>query len=412
MNQKASMKTLSLHIATTILLCASAILCSCSFEDSDFEELKAMAAKESPMEISAPDAYPFVAEDVPTVEPETEEGKTVFNHYIENLAPKRNITVTFNGENAVVTGASDFTTDGAHVTITTSKRTLITINGSSGNGSLTILPSNPDDKDDQARCGIKLNGVNIHNPNGAAINSQLKKRLLVDIAAGTENTLSSGDISDNKANGASIQAKGCLFSEDKIIISCSEASEQKQGKLTITSHSQSCIAADDYLVIRPNTNIILNAIKCNGIKTKDGVLVWGGQTTIFTEGETRIRNVEVSAEYSNGLDTVSCAGIKTDSDITINNGLLQMKCTGEDTKGIKCDGNYRQDGGQVSIVTLARKVHSAPKGVKCDGDFCINSGMFYSYSLHSSPIDVDGRTLIVPTDIRKKSYLLEVGIRK
>ncbi len=397
------MKTLS-YIATTILLCISAILCSCSFADSDFDELKAQAAKENPMEISAPDVYSFVAEDVPSVEPETEEGKTLFNHYIENLSPKRNITVTFNDNSAIVTGASDFTTDGAHVTITTSKRTLITVSGSSDNGSLTILPSDPDDKDEQARCGIRLDGVNIHNPNGAAINSQLKKRLLVDIAAGTENMLSSGKINEN----AAVTAKGCLFSEDKIVVSCSDATEQKQGKLTITAESQSCIAADDYLVIRPNTSIILNAIKCNGIKTKDGVFVWGGQTTIFTEGEARIKNVEVSTEYPNGMDTVSCAGIKTDSEVYVKNGLLQMKCTGEDARGIKCDGNYQQDGGQVSIVTLATKRNYAPKGVKCDGDFIINNGTFYSYSLHSTPLDVDGQSIIVPQNIRKKSYLFEV----
>lgn len=398
------MKTSSIYISTILSLFLTCILGSCTFDDSDLDELKAQAAKEAPMEITIPANPAYVAENVPTATPVTEEENTIFNHYIENLSPKRNVTVTFSGNNAVVTGASDFTTNGAHVTITTSKRTLITINGSSDDGSLTILPSDPDDKDEQARCGIRLNGVHLHNPKGTAINSQVKKRLLVDIVAGTENTLSSGVANEN----ASTTAKGCLFSEDKMIISCSDASDQKQGKLTITSESHSCIAADDYLVIRPNTNIILNAIKCNGIKTKDGVFVWGGQTTIFTEGEARIKNVEVSAEHPNGVDTVSCAGIKTDSDVLLKNGLLQMKCTGEDAKGIKCDGNYQQDGGQVSIVTLAKKIHSAPKGIKCDGDFRINSGGFYSYSRYSTPLDVDGHSIIVPQNIRKKSYLFEV----
>lgn len=388
------------------ILSFSLLVLGCSFDDSDFEYLKQQAAKEPPLEITVPTAGVYEAENVPTKEPVTDEESTLYNQYFENLSPKRVAKVVYDGSNATVEGDVKFTVDGAHVTITTSKRTLITLQGTTTNGSLTILPSDPLDKDQQYRCGVQLNGVKLRNPNGAVVNSQLKKRLLVDLVAGTENILESGAVSGEALPAT--YGKGCLFSEDKIIISSSDATRQKQGSLTITSAFQNCIAADDYLIIRPNTNIVLNALRANGIKTKDGVFVWGGQTTVFCEGETKVNEVDKTPECPEGLDTVSCAGIKTDSILHVKGGLLQVKCTGKDAKGVKCDWNYVQDGGKVCIVTLAEKQMSSPKGVKVGRDFILDNGTFYSFSRCSDPLDVFGETQIKSANVRRRSYLIEI----
>lgn len=387
------------------ILSLSLLMLGCNFNDSDLEDLKQQAAKEAPWEITVPTEGVYEAEHVPSKEPVTEEESTLYNQYFENLSPKRIAKVVYDGNNATVEGDVTFTVNGAHVTITTSKRTLITLQGTTSNGSLTILPSNPLDKEQQYRCGVQLNGVKLRNPNGAVVNSQLKKRLLVDLVPGTENVLESGAVSEVLP---ATEGKGCLFSEDKIIISSSDATIQKQGSLTITSAFQNCIAADDYLIIRPNTNIVLNAQKANGIKTKDGVFVWGGQTTVFCEGETKVNKVDKTPECPNGLDTVTCAGIKTDSLVHVKGGLLQVKCAGKDAKGIKCDWNYTQDAGKVYIVTLAEKHISSPKGVKAGHDFILDNGSFYSYSRYSDPLDVLGETRIKSANVRRRSYLIEV----
>jgi len=396
---KLSLKAI---LSASVLL----LLFCCTLEDSNFEELKSLAAKETPMDIIAPSTVEFEEEQVPSNEPITEAESTIYNHYIENLSPKHEVIITFNGNEAIVSGDASYTKNGAHVTVTTSKRTLITLSGSTNDGSLTILPSNPSNKEEQYRCGVRLNGVSIKNPSGAAINSQLKKRLLVDLVPDTENSLESGEVT-GETNSAT-HGKGCLFSEDKIVVSASKATANKWGKLTINSAFMNCIAADDYLIIRPNVNIILNANKCNGIKANDGLFVWGGQTSIFTEGASKINKVEVSEEFPNGLDTTSCAGVKTDSVVHIKKGLLQIKCTGDDAKGIKCDYDFTQDGGEVYIVTLALNKLSSPKGIKTDKNFVFNAGSFYSYSRYSTPLEAMGETIIKSTNIRKKSYLLEI----
>lgn len=383
------------------------LLFSCASQDSNLEDLIAQAKKEEPKEIKAPTSFVLEDDPVPKLSPQTPEDSTYYNHFIEHLEAKTRVTVRFDGEDAVVSGTLSYKKNGAHVTITTNKRTLISVSGQSENGSLTIIPSDPLNKDNQFRCGVSLNDLQLKNPQGAAINSQLKKRLLVNIVPGTSNTLTSGSPATSDAD-ASVYGKGCLFSEDKIILSSINATADNQGSLTINSTFRNCIAADDYVIIRPNVRLNLNAEGCTGIKTKDGIFVWGGQTTIFTNGETKFNKVSVSEEYPNGVDTVTCAGLKTDSIINIQSGLLQVKCDGVDAKGIKCDYDFTQDGGEVNIVTLAKNVNSSPKGLKTDKNFIVNAGSFYSYSRYSIPVEALGETQIKSSNVRRKSYLIEI----
>lgn len=351
------------------------------------------------MEITIPETFTEEADPLPP-SPVTSEDSTLYNHYIENLDPKAIVRIDFDGDNATISvskGSVTSTTNGAHVTLTTNRRTLINISGTSNNASLTILPSDPTNKDNQYRCGVNLNGVSLHNPHGAVINSQLKKRLLLNSLPGTENTLSCGAPETAEATpDAAIYGKGCIFSEDKIVLSATKSQGIAYGKFNITSSFRSCIAADDYVIIRPNVRLVLNAKEGNGIKTNDGVFVNGGQTTIFCDGTTRLNSVPVSAECPEGIDTVTCAAIKTDSTIVVSNGLLQMRSTGDDSKGIKTKHSYIQNGGEVNIVTLGRQRLSSPKAIKSEKDIAINAGKTYCYSSHSLAIEANGTVAITP----------------
>lgn len=372
------------------------LLVSCQSDDSNFEDLQKLA-KEKPIEITVPTSRIEESETIPTSLLDT-----TYNDYIEHLDPKVNIKIVFNGDNAEVTGAEKFSQEGSHVVITTSKRTEIEVSGSSDNAILKIVPSVPVNKDLQFRCAVILNNANLSNPGEAVINSQLKKRLLIHSKEGTSNELSTIlPLPLQEVPDPAIYGKGCVFSEDNIIFS-------GKGNLKICSSFRNCVAADDKVVIRPNTFIELYADAGNGIKANDGVFVKGGQTSIFSVGTTEYHKVTVSDLYPQGIDTVNCAGIKTDYLVNVSGGLLQIKCQGDNSKGIKADFDYVQSGGEVKIVTLGQKVVSSPKAVKTNKNITITAGKFYGYSKYSEAIEAEQNCNITPTKI-DKGYLLKVG---
>lgn len=381
------------HIYYALFVC---LVFACKSDDSNFEDLQKLA-KEKPIEISVPTSFNIEEETIPTAIFDT-----TYNDYIEHLDPKASIEIVFNGNDATVSGTTSYTKDGAHVVVTTSRRTEILVSGNSDNASLKILPSVPLNKDLQFRCAVILNNANLSNPQGAVINSQLKKRLLVHSNDGTKNVLSSkAPQTDEAVPDPAVYGKGCIFSEDNIIFS-------GKGSLQIKSSFRNCVAADDKVVIRPNTFITLYPSAGNGIKANDGVFVKGGQTTIFSTATTELHKVPVSDLYPQGIDTVNCAGVKTDYSVFVNNGLLQIKCEGNSTKGIKADFDYVQDGGDVRIVTLGQKIESSPKAIKTNRNVNITAGKFYGYSKTSQAIEADG-TCNISSSKQDKGYLLKVG---
>ena len=355
--------------------------------------------REKPLEIVVPSSR--ISETDTIIMPKSELD-TTYNDYIEHLDAKAFVLIEYKGNDAYVIGTAPFTKDGAHVTVTTSRRTEITVLGSSENGSLTITPSVPLDKEQQYRCAVILDNVKLHNPSGAAINSQLKKRLLIHCNDNTTNTISCiAPQTGDEIPDVTLYGKGCIFSEDNIIFS-------GKGTLNVTSSFRNCVAADDRIVVRPNTFITLSASRGNGMKANDGVFINGGQTTIFSTGTTEYKKVPISPECPQGIDTVNCAGIKTDYSVFINHGLLQVKCEGENSKGIKADYDYIQTGGDVKIVTLGPKLIASPKALKADKDITISAGTFYAYSKFAEAIEADGTCTISPKK-DDKGYMIKVG---
>ena len=323
-----------------------------------------------------------------------------YGDYVENTVWVTTVRINFDGESATVTGNPSsviVSIDGAHVTVTSAaKRVRYIVSGTTTNGSLKFYC----DKKFQ----LQLNGVDITNPTGAAVNNQCGKSFYLVINEGTENTLRDGVVYSMVENE---DQKAAVFSEGQILVS-------GKGKLNIYSVGKHCMASDDYVFVRPGCQLYLNSTSGHGIKAKDyvyikgGVInmeiaadgakgincdslvnITGGRTTIITSGTTK-----VEVDEQGEIVTTGCAGVKADYNMTMTGGTLNIKATGADAKGINVAQPFPFIGGELNVVCTGQQVSVAPKGVKCDTDCTIQGGSFYSCSPNGKAIDVDGTLTI------------------
>ena len=304
--------------------------------------------------------------------------------YIENTSFDKTITITFNTTgNATVSGddIGIVTVSGNDVIATNTSEMVVmyVLTGTTTDGFFKLYSSK--------KQAIVLNGANITNPDGAAINNQSKKRTFVVVNDGTKNYLSDGttyvDATDNE------DMKGCLFSEGQLIFSGS-------GYLEVDANCKAGIRSDDYVRMLPKTNIYVDASSGNGIRGNEAVIVTGGVINvnvtgtadkgISTDGEVRIDGGRTTIITSGGYeydsddsDYTACSGIKADSLITINGGELNIKSTGTGGKGLNSDDQIIVNDGVIRIITTGQRQKDSkgsvsPKGIKADGNITINGG--------------------------------------
>ncbi len=323
-----------------------------------------------------------------------------YGDYVENTTWATTVRINFDGDTATVTGNPSSVIPkvyGAHVTITSAaKRVRYIVTGSTSNGSLKFYSDR--------KFQLQLNGVDITNPNGAAINNQCGKSLYLVLNEGTENTLHDGE---NYTMADAEDQKAAIFSEGQILVS-------GKGTLNVYSIGRHCMASDDYIFVRPGTKMYLNSTSGHGIKAKDyvyikgGVInmeiaadgakgincdslvtITGGRTTIINSGTSKLEMDELGNEVSTGA-----AGLKSDYDLKMTGGTLNIKCTGDDAKGINAAKPFQFTGGELNVVCTGKQVSVAPKGVKCDDQCIIQGGYFYSCAPSGKALDVDGTLTI------------------
>ena len=370
------------------MLCLAMI--SCENDDTDFTDIIAEYQVE-PASVELDFTRLTEFPDVPV----TDENDSAYNDYVENSPWNKVVYIDFNGDevtiNNPVTGVA-INPDGAHLTVTNlSGPVKFVVSGETSNGSLKFYG----DK----RFQLYLNGVDITNPTGAAINNQGNKSLYVVLAEGTVNTLHDGstytmvDEEDQKA---------ALFSEGQIIFS-------GNGALHAYATGRGGIRSDDYIRIRPGVNIYVNSVALDGIRANDGIIIDGGVINVETSGIgakgmrsggpmvvnggrfTAINSGDTRISLIDGIaDTTACAALACDTLLTVNDGIMRLKATGDGGKGI----NAKQDvvfykGTLVAVADGSREIKK-PKGVKIGGNFNISGGYFYTFSHRSDPLDVTG----------------------
>ena len=372
------------------------VMASCEKDDTDMADIIAQYTVE-PASIELDYSELSEAADVPV----TDENDSAYNDYVENFPWNKVIEIAFNGSTVEVNGSVPSVmvqTDGAHVTvINMSGPVKFVVSGKTTDGSLKFYG----DK----RFQILLNGAEILNPHGAAINNQGSKTLYVVLADGTVNRLQDGtdyvmvDEEDQKA---------ALFSEGQIVFS-------GKGELAVIANGRGGIRSDDYIRIRPGVKINVNSSALDGLRANDGIILDGGAINIETtgagakgvrsgglmqvnggrvvaisHGDTRVTDEE------GVLDTATCAALYCDTLVAVNAGVLKLKATGDGGKGINAKHNVVINGGSVEAVATGTREMKKPKGVKIDGNFAITGGYFYTYSRRSDPMDVTGTMTVAP----------------
>ena len=198
--------------------------------------------------------------------------------------------------------------DGNDVTIynTGEEKVLYNLSGSTDNGFLKIYSGR--------KQGIGLNGVNIKNTRGAAINVQglvetPAKGKRVDVFLNGSSTLADG--STYSLTPSTEDEKAAFFSEGQIVFS-------GNGALTVTATGKAGITSDDWVQFTDDITLNVSSSAGHGVRGKDYILVSGGTIDIsvsangkkgfssdslvrFDGGETTIRltgNTVVDRAYA------------------------------------------------------------------------------------------------------------------
>ena len=246
------------------------------------------------------------------------------------------VEVRYLGDRATVVNPFAFDSvavdiDGAKVTVTsqTIKEIDYSLQGASDNGCFKLYGSR--------KYNLHLNGVLLTNSNGAAINSQCKKRARVFVNEGTEN------IFTDAAKYTTVSGedeKGAIFSEGQIVF-------EGNGRLVVNGLYKHAICSDDYVEVRGATVEVAKAAS-DAVHVNDSVIVKGGNLVLNSQGD----------------------GIDCDGYVKLLGGKVDIFTPGEDVKGIKAARDVLVDGAEVSVLVSG----DASKGIKSGRDFVLLSG--------------------------------------
>ena len=315
--------------------------------------------------------------------------------YVDQTAVTDNtVSVSYNGTSAAVTVAGNIakyltiTTSNAHVSIVqddnVTDEITYTLSGTSSDGSFYM--------DGNLKASFVLNGLTLNNPDSAAINIRDGKRISVELADGTTNTLTDGTGGKQKAcfavkghtefkGGGTLNITGntahAFWGKEYVQLKKTVGSinilgavgdgfnvnqffQQNGGVVTIknvgddgiqlsfeTDDNDQIISTDEdedntgEVVIKGGTlNIAVTAKAAKCIKSEGTVTVSDGALTLKASG---------AIDLSDTSDPSYTAGIKAQS-FTQNGGTISMTITGTAGRGVSADETITTNGGSLTIT--------------------------------------------------------------
>lgn len=195
---------------------------------------------------------------------------------------------------------------------------------------------------------IVLNGVNITNTRGAAIDIECGKRIALELKKNTVNTLSDGKDGTQKA---ALYCKGHLEID-------------KAGMLNVTGNSKHAISAKEYIQLKKadGTINILGAV-ADGIHCSQYFLANGYNVNI-----TGVAGDGIQAELS---DDAAYAEAYPDGSLSVQGGTFSVSLSAEDVVAMKADTditlNTSKGTSSISISTSG----AGGKGIKAGGTLTI-----------------------------------------
>lgn len=280
------------------------------------------------------------------------------------------IYITWNGDNVDIinpfaNSGVTITDSGAKVTVSvtsTVQDIVYHLSGTTSDGYLYITPNK--------RFTLSMEGVNITNSTGPAIDVLIDKKVTVVLANNSQNYLTDASTNPKKA---AFQSKGELVFNGS-------------GTLTVTGNKRNGIHSDDYVIINSG-NIVVPSAVADGIHC-DYFIMNGGTANITASGDG-VDGDTGYLEVNDGTLTVNVAtadarGMKCDSVIIINGGTITVNNSGDQSKGIKSGKEMYISGGNITVNASGTYVSETTTtgavdlsyctGIKTGGDLYITGG--------------------------------------
>ena len=242
----------------------------------------------------------------------------------------------------------------------------------------------------EKRFNLIMNGVDITNSDGPAINIQSKNKATINLVNGTSNILTDGSIYASPVTdgqGLAEDQGAAFFSEGKLVFTGS-------GSITVNGKGQDkhAIACDDEVIIE-NGNITISSALKDGIHGKDGVEIDNGTINIQSTGDG-IDGDEGYVNITGGNITISnsavaAKGVTCDSILTVSGGTIKLTLGGDQSKGFKSDQKILFNGGDININTSGGVVLEA-SGSGYDPSYC-------TAIKGNDSVVVDGATVVIKT---------------
>ena len=246
-------------------------------------------------------------------EPETVQGENAAASSSGREVPEAGTRITFNS--AVSVEGVGAQTDGGTVTITAGG--VYSLEGSSSDGRVVVQAPGED-------VTLVLDGLDLLNPDGAAILIEDAGSAMVWISDGSENTLEDG--------GESTEYDGALYS-------CVSLTIDGMGSLEVTGNREEGIASEEHLTI--DGGILRVTAADDGLNAnQDGVsliTINGGNLTVLAGGD----------------------GIDSNGSMEMNGGtVLSMASLDDMSGGIDVDGEFLINGGTLVATGISNSLPS------------------------------------------------------
>lgn len=229
-----------------------------------------------------------------------------------------------------------------------------------------------------------LNGVDLTNSDGPAINIQTGKTIFVILNEGTTNSLADSESYESIPDDE--DAKAAFFSEGQLVFSGT-------GSLTVQGNYKHAIVSDDYVRVREGIITITGAIK-DGIHTNDAFIADGGTLDITApsdgiECEEGFIVINDGEFILNVGDDGIAASYETDNTIdpylTINGGVFEINSS--EGEGIESKSTLTINDGDFTINTV-------DDGLNAGSAIYINGGNLYVRSSTNDAVDSNGTLTI------------------
>lgn len=273
------------------------------------------------------------------------------------------VKITFDGSDADIVNPYAFqgvtiekTGCNVIITSTSSEKLRYELSGATTDGSVTFSS--------ESEFTIALNGANITNTTGSAINIKTKTDATVEL--NSESFLTDGTAGEN----------GCLYSKGSLIF-------KGDGSLNVVANTKHGIASKKAIKLQSG-NINITSAKSDGIHSGTSFVMNGGNVYSRNTGGDGIDGDEGTIDINNGnidieITIADTKCIKCDSTFTINGGDIKINMKADQGKALRTKGTMTINGGNITATASGNVVvvdndPSYCTIIKSDGNFEMNGG--------------------------------------